>query len=69
MADPRFASLDGTRGQQVKTNWQDAQAPVEAQRLGSYRPAHRVSEEQICVRAGLGVRDTGWLRVSHPRGL
>jgi transposase len=41
----------------VKTDRRDAQALMDACRLGAYRPAHRTSDAQRQVRAGLAVRD------------
>jgi transposase len=57
VADPNYAPMYAQRSRRVKTDRRDAQALVEACRLGAYRPAHRVSEEQRHVRALLSVRE------------
>lgn len=57
VADPNFAPMYATRSRRVKTDRRDAQALMDACRLGAYRPAHRTSEEQRQVRALLTVRD------------
>jgi transposase len=41
----------------VKTDRRDARALTEANVLGAYRPAHRLSDGQRQVRAQLAVRD------------
>jgi transposase len=57
VADPNFAPMYATRTRRVKTDKRDAQALMDACRLGAYRPSHRVSETQRRVRALLAVRD------------
>ncbi len=57
VADPNFAPMYATRSRRVKTDRRDAQALMDACRLGAYRPAHRTSEAQRQVRALLVVRD------------
>jgi len=57
VADPNFAPMYASRARRVKTDKRDAQALMDACRLGAYRPSHRVSETQRRVRALLGVRD------------
>ena len=57
VADPNFAPMYATRSRRVKTDRRDAQALMDACRLGAYHPAHRTSEEQQQVRAELAVRE------------
>ena len=57
VADPNFALMYATRSRRVKTDRRDAQALMDACRLGAYRPAHRTSDAQRQVRAELAVRD------------
>jgi transposase len=57
IADPNFAPMYATRSRRVKTDRRDAQALMDACRLGAYRPAHRTSEPQRRVRTLLAVRD------------
>ena len=57
VADPNFAPMYATRSRRVKTDRRDAQALMDACRLGAYRPAHRTSAAQRQVRAELAVRD------------
>src|SRR5436190_8408921 len=57
VADPNFAPMYATRSRRIKTDRRDAQALMDACRLGAYRPIHRVSDEQRCIRAELVVRD------------
>jgi transposase len=57
VADPNFAPMYATRSRRIKTDRRDAQALMDACRLGAYRPAHRLSEVQRQVRAELVVRD------------
>ena len=57
VADPNFAPMYATRSRRVKTDRRDAQALMDACRLGAYRSVHRTSEEQRQVRALLIVRD------------
>jgi transposase len=57
VADPNFAPMYATRSRRVKTDRRDAQALMDACRLGAYRAAHRTSEPQRRVRTLLTVRD------------
>jgi transposase len=57
VADPNYAPMYATRSRRVKTDRRDAQALMDACRLGAYRPAHRTSEPQRRVRGLLAVRD------------
>jgi transposase len=57
VADPNFAPMYATRSRRVKTDRRDAQALMDACRLGAYRPAHRTPEPQRRVRTLLAVRD------------
>jgi transposase len=57
VADPNFAPMYATRSRRVKTDRRDAQALMDACRLGAYRPAHRTSDPRREVRADLSVRD------------
>ncbi len=57
VADPNFAPMYATRSRRVKTDRRDAEALMDACRLGAYRPAHRVSDAQRQVRTLLAMRD------------
>ena len=57
VADPNYAPMYPERRRRVKTDRRDARMLAEAARLGSYRPAHRMSAEQRQVRRQLLVRD------------
>lgn len=57
VADPNFAPMYASRSRRVKTDRRDAQALMDACRLGAYRAAHRTSEPQRRVRTMLAVRD------------
>ena len=57
VADPNYAPMYATRSRRVKTDGRDAQALMDACRLGAYRPAHRTSDPHRQVRAELAVRD------------
>ena len=57
VADPNYAPMYPARRRRVKTDRRDARMLAEAARLGSYRPAHRVSAEQRHVRRQLRGRD------------
>ena len=57
VADPNYAPMYPERRRRVKTDRRDARMLAEAARLGSYRPAHRVSPTQRQVRRQLLVRD------------
>lgn len=57
VADPNYAPMYGHRHRRIKTDRRDVAALAEANRLGVYRPAHRVSAPQRDVRRRLRVRD------------
>jgi transposase len=57
VADPNYALMYGQRHRRIKTDRRDVIALGEANRLGIYRPAHRVSSAQRTVRQRLQVRD------------
>jgi transposase len=57
VADPNYAPMYGQRTRRIKTDRRDVAALAEANRLGVYRPAHRVSAPQRDVRRRLRVRD------------
>jgi len=57
VADPNYALMYGQRHRRIKTDRRDAIALGEANRLGIYRTAHRVSSAQRMVRRQLQVRD------------
>src|SRR6266542_5927086 len=57
VADPNFAPMYATRTRKVKTDRRDARALADANVLGAYRPAHRLSDGQRHVRGRLAVRD------------
>lgn len=57
VADPNYALMYGQRSRRIKTDRRDAIALGEANRLGVYRPAHRVSSAQRTVRRQLQVRE------------
>ena len=57
VADPNFAPMYATRTRKVKTDRRDARALADANLLGAYRPAHRLSDPQRHVRGRLTVRD------------
>lgn len=58
VADPNFAPMYATRSKKVKTDRRDARTLAEACKLGAYRPAHRVSDQQWEVRSLLTLRET-----------
>ncbi len=58
VADPNFAPMYATRNKKVKTDLRDARTLAEACKLGAYRPAHRVSDQQWEVRSLLTLRET-----------
>ncbi len=71
VADPNYAAMYGTRNRRIKTDERDVTALGDANRLGVYRAAHRVSAAQRQVRRALRVRSQlvqmrtrtiGWLR-------
>jgi transposase len=57
VADPNYALMYGLRQRQIKTDKRDVAALAEACRLGIYRKAHRVSDEQRQQRRVLRVRE------------
>lgn len=57
VADPNYAPMYGQRTRRIKTDRRDVIALAEANRLGIYRLAHRVSPAQRTVRRQLQVRD------------
>ena len=57
VADPNYAPMYGQRTRRIKTDRRDVAALAEANRLGIYRAAHRVSAPQRDVRRRLRVRD------------
>ena len=58
VADPNYAAMYGERNRRVKTDGRDADALLEANRLGVYHRAHRRSPEQRNVIGVLGTRDS-----------
>jgi len=57
VADPNFALMYATRTRRIKTDRRDARALADANLLGAYRPAHRLSDAPRQVRGRLGVRE------------
>ena len=57
VADPNFVAMYGTRTRRIKTDRRDVAALADANRIGVYRPAYRVSPAQRAVRQRLLVRD------------
>jgi hypothetical protein len=57
VADPNFGLMYATRTRKVKTDRRDARALPDANLLGAYRPAHRLSDAKRHVRGRLGGRD------------
>src|SRR4051794_16195326 len=57
VADPNFAPMYATTSRRVKTDKRDARTLADASRLGAFRAAHRVTDEQRHVRDLLGIRD------------
>lgn len=57
VADPNYAPMYGQRNRRVKTDLQDAEVLAIACRMGAYRRAHRLSDEQRHRRAVLSVRE------------
>ena len=57
VADPNYAPMYGQRQRRIKTDRRDVAALAEANRLGVYRAAHRVSVPQRDVRRRLRVRE------------
>lgn len=50
VADPNFAAMYATRSRKVKTDKRDARTLAEACRIGAFRPAHRMTDEQRRLR-------------------
>ncbi len=57
VADPNYAPMYGHRTRRVKTDRRDARALAEACRSGTYRSAHRTSDERRHLRGLLAVRE------------
>jgi transposase len=57
VADPNYAPMYAQRTRRVKTDRRDARALAQACKLGTYRPAHRTSDQRQQLRALLGVRE------------
>jgi transposase len=57
VADPNYAPMYGQRSRRIKTDRRDVIALADANRLGIYRLAHRVSTAQRMVRRQLQIRD------------
>jgi transposase len=57
VADPNYTPMYGPRSRRIKTDQRDVAALAEANRLGIYRAAHRVSPAQRDIRRRLRVRD------------
>lgn len=58
VADPNFAPMYATRSKELKTDKRDARCLAQACKLGAYKLAHRLSDEQRRVRMQLDVRQT-----------
>jgi transposase len=56
VVDPNYAPMYGTRNRRIKTDERDVTALSDANRLGIFRRAHRVSPPQRQVRRELTVR-------------
>ena len=57
VVDPNYALMYGARQRLVKTDRRDVAALAEANRLGIFRRAHRVSREQRAMRRSLRIRE------------
>ena len=57
VADPNYTPTYATRTRRVKTDRRDARALAEANRLGAFRPAHRLTAGRRELRASLAVRE------------
>jgi len=57
VADPNYAPMYGARTRRIKSDRRDVAALAEANRLGHFRAAHRVSAAQRAVRQQLQVRE------------
>src|SRR4051812_3151298 len=58
VADPNYLPMYGTRSRRIKTDRRDVAALAEANRLGHFRPTHRVSAPQREMRRALQARRT-----------
>ena len=58
VADPNFAPMYATRSKKLKTDKRNARCLAQACKLGAYKLAHRLSDEQRRVRMQLDVRQT-----------
>jgi len=57
VADPNYLPMYGQRSRRVKTDRRDARALAEACRNGTYRSAHRTSDERRHLRGLLAARE------------
>ena len=57
MADPNYAPMYVTRTRRIKTDRRDAEALLDACRLGIYRPALRKSPSSRMLDWELGMRE------------
>jgi len=57
VADPNFAPMYAKRTRRIKTDRRDAADLAQACRIGAYRPAHRLSDEQRGSRGRIAVRE------------
>ena len=57
VADPNYTPMYATRTRRVKTDRRDARALAEANRVGAFRPAHRLAAGRRELRATLAVRE------------
>lgn len=58
VADPNFAAMYAHRSRRVKTDRRDARTLAEACRAGTYRAAHRASDDARRLRGELAMRET-----------
>ena len=58
VADPNFAPMYATRSKKLKTDKRDARCLAQVCKLGAYKLAHRLSDEQRLVRMQSDVRQT-----------
>lgn len=58
VADPGFAPMYANRSRKIKTDRRDARALCDACHMGTYRPAHRASDESRLLRKHLAARAT-----------
>lgn len=57
VADPNYVAMYGERNRKIKTDYRDAAALLDANRLGIFRRSHRRSPEQAWIMGLLSVRD------------